>query len=59
MAQVAIRNVRRDGMDAMKAAKLPEDEQRKQSDQIQKITDDHIKKVDDLLAAKEKDIMSV
>lgn len=58
-AKVAIRNVRRDGMDALKAAKLPEDEQRKQSDQLQKITDDHIKKIDDLLAAKEKDIMSV
>ncbi len=58
-AKVAIRNVRRDGMDAIKAQKLPEDEQRKQSDHIQKMTDDHIKKVDDLLASKEKDIMSV
>lgn len=58
-AKVAVRNVRRDGMDALKAGKLPEDEQRKQSDQIQKITDDHVKKIDDLLAAKEKDIMSV
>ena len=58
-AKVAIRNVRRDGMDALKAGKLPEDEQRKQSDQLQKITDDHVKKVDDILAAKEKDIMSV
>lgn len=58
-AKVAVRNVRRDGMDALKANKLPEDEQRKQSDQIQKFTDDHVKKIDDLLAAKEKDIMSV
>ncbi len=58
-AKVAVRNVRRDGMDALKAGKLPEDEQRKQSDQIQKFTDDHIKRIDDLLASKEKDIMSV
>ncbi|MEJ0010146.1 MAG: ribosome recycling factor [Alphaproteobacteria bacterium] len=58
-AKVAIRNVRRDGMDAVKASKVSEDEQRTQSDQIQKLTDDYVKKVDELLAAKEKDIMSV
>lgn len=58
-AKVAVRNVRRDGMDAVKASKVSEDEQRKQSDQIQKLTDDYVKKVDEQLATKEKDIMSV
>jgi ribosome recycling factor len=58
-AKVAIRNVRRDGMDTVKASKVSEDEQRQQSDQIQKLTDDYVKKVDEQLAAKEKDIMSV
>lgn len=62
-AKVAIRNVRRDGMDALKQQekekKISEDEHRKQSEQIQKMTDEFVKKVDEALAAKEKDIMSV
>jgi ribosome recycling factor len=62
-AKVAVRNVRRDGMDALKAAEkngdISEDEQRKQSDEVQKLTDQFVKKMDDLLAGKEKDIMSV
>lgn len=62
-AKVAVRNVRRDGMDELKKQekekKISEDEQRTQSDKVQKLTDDYIKKIDELLAAKEKDIMSV
>ena len=62
-AKVAVRNVRRDGMDELKKQekekKISEDEQRTQSDKIQKLTDDYVKKIDELLAAKEKDIMSV
>lgn len=59
-ARVAIRNVRKDGMDQIKADKdLPEDDQKRQSDEVQKMTDDHIKHVDQLLADKEKDIMAV
>jgi ribosome recycling factor len=62
-AKVAIRNVRRDGMDALKQQekdkKISEDEHRKQSEQIQKMTDDFVKKIDEALATKEKDIMSV
>lgn len=62
-AKVAVRNVRRDGMDEIKKQekdkKISEDEQRKLSDQIQKLTDDYVKKVDDQLALKEKDILSV
>lgn len=62
-AKVAIRNVRRDGMEGLKAAekdkKISEDEHRTQSEKIQKLTDDYVKKIDELLVAKEKDIMSV
>lgn len=62
-AKVAVRNVRRDGMDALKAAEksgeISEDEQRKRSEQIQKLTDDFVKKVDEALVVKEKDIMAV
>jgi ribosome recycling factor len=62
-AKVAVRNVRRDGMDDIKKQekdkKISEDEHRTQSDKIQKLTDDYIKKIDDLLTSKEKDIMSV
>ncbi|MDX1736790.1 MAG: ribosome recycling factor [Alphaproteobacteria bacterium] len=62
-ARVAIRNVRRDGMDeakkAEKAGDISEDDSRRMSDQIQKITDDHVKHVDDALAAKEKEIMQI
>jgi ribosome recycling factor len=62
-AKVAVRNVRRDGMDELKKQekdkKISEDEHRMQSDKIQKLTDDYVKKIDDQLATKEKDIMSV
>lgn len=62
-AKVAVRNVRRDGMDDLKKQekdkKISEDEARTQSDKIQKMTDEHVKKIDEQLAAKEKDIMSV
>jgi ribosome recycling factor len=61
--RVAVRNVRRDGMDALKKMekehKISEDEHKKLADQVQKLTDEHIKKVDDTLAAKEKEIMQV
>lgn len=59
-ARIAIRNVRKDGMDQIKSdSDLPEDEAKRQSDGVQKMTDDHIKQVDQLLADKEKDIMAV
>ena len=58
-ARIAVRNVRRDAMDGVKKEKLPEDETKTQSDKIQKLTDDYIKKVDDLFAAKEKEITQV
>ena len=62
-ARIAIRNVRRDGMEALKqmekARKINEDEHRKRSGEIQKLTDELIGTVDQTLAAKEKDIMHV
>src|ERR1700722_1984862 len=58
-ARVAVRNVRRDSMDAIKKEKLSEDEQKTQTDKVQKLTDDCIKKIDDAFAAKEKEIMHV
>jgi ribosome recycling factor len=62
-AKVAVRNVRRDGMDSLKAqeksGEISEDEQRKLSDQIQKLTDEFVKKIDEALVVKEKDIMAV
>lgn len=61
--KVAIRNVRRDGMDGLKAQEkaggISEDEQRKTGEQVQKLTDDFVKKIDEMLVAKEKEIMSV
>ena len=62
-ARVSIRNVRRDGMDALKHmekdGKITEDEHAKRGKQIQSLTDEFIKKVDEMLAAKEKDIVHV
>lgn len=62
-AKVAVRNVRRDAMDSLKAQEkngdISEDEHRKLSEQVQKLTDDYVKKADEALAHKEKDIMSV
>ncbi len=57
--RIAVRNVRRDFMDAVKKADLPEDEEKKMTEKVQKLTDEHVKMVDDLLAHKEKEIVQV
>lgn len=58
--RVAIRNIRRDGMDEIKKdADLSEDDKKRESDEVQKLTDEKIKIVDEMLAAKDKDIMTV
>jgi ribosome recycling factor len=58
--RVAIRNIRRDANDALKKNKeLPEDEVKKQQDEIQKATDKAIARIDSLLAEKEADILKV
>ena len=62
-ARVAIRSVRRDANEHVKVlqkeSKITEDERDNALKDIQKNTDDYIKKVDDLLASKEKEIMAV
>ena len=58
--RVAIRNIRRDANDAIKKNKdMPEDEVKKQQDEIQKATDKAIAQIDALLAEKEADILKV
>ncbi|MGE0409347.1 MAG: ribosome recycling factor [Amphiplicatus sp.] len=58
-ARVAVRNVRREGMEAIKKSGASEDEQKRLHDQVQKLTDEAIKHVDEALAAKEGEIMQV
>lgn len=61
--RTAIRNVRRDGNDAIKKAmkdkKISEDEERGSLEQMQKVTDDEIKKMDEMFKVKEKEVMQV
>ena len=61
-ARIAVRNVRRDGMDQIKKGKadgMSEDDQKLWSDEIQTLTDSGIKKIDDALASKQEEIMQV
>ena len=62
-ARVAVRNVRRDAMDALKKeksdGKLSEDAHKTQSEKVQKLTDETIKKIDETFASKEKEITHV
>lgn len=62
-ARIAVRNVRRDGMDMLKKQEkdglISQDEQKTWAEKIQTLTDTHTKKVDEMLAAKEKEIMQV
>ncbi len=61
-ARVAVRNVRRDGMERVKKAKaggMSEDDQRIWSDEIQELTDRHTKAIDQAVEAKQQEIMQV
>jgi ribosome recycling factor len=62
-ARVAVRNVRRDGMEGLKKAekdhKIGQDEQHKLGEELQKLTDGHIKDIDAALHAKEQEVMQV
>ncbi len=62
-AKVAMRNIRREGMDYVKAqkkkAEITEDEQKKAEKDLQDMLDKFIKRVDDALAAKEKELMAI
>jgi ribosome recycling factor len=60
---VAVRNVRRDGNDLLKKLekdhKIGQDEQHTKSEELQKLTDAHIKTIDTALQTKEQEIMQV
>ena len=62
-AKVAMRNIRRDGMDYVKNLKkkseITEDDQKKAEKDLQDLLDKYIKKVDEALAAKEKELMAI
>lgn len=62
-ARVAVRNVRRDGMEALKRAEkdnlISEDEHKRYSDQVQKATDSNIASIDELLKTKQDEITQV
>jgi len=62
-ARIAVRNVRRDGMEVLKKLekdhKIGQDEHHKFAEELQKLTDAHIKDIDQLLHAKEQEIMQV
>jgi len=63
LARVAVRNVRRDGMEVLKKLekdhKIGQDEHHKLGDELQKLTDAHIKEIDTVLHGKEQEIMQV
>jgi ribosome recycling factor len=62
-AKVAVRNIRRDVLadvkDLLKEKEITEDEDRRAGDDIQKLTDDMVKRIDQLLQEKEADLMEV
>ena len=62
-ANIAVRNIRRDANESLKKLvkdkAISEDEERRASDEIQKLTDKFVAEIDKLLAEKEKDIMTV
>jgi ribosome recycling factor len=62
-ARVAVRNVRRDGMEHLKRLErdheITQDEHKQFGDEVQRLTDEHIKRVDEALAQKDKEIMQV
>ena len=62
-ARIAVRNVRRDGMDSLKKlekdGEISQDEHRARGDDIQQMTDKHITIIDKLLESKEQEIMQV
>jgi ribosome recycling factor len=61
--RTAVRNIRRDGNDAIKKAlkdkKITEDDEKRSLEEIQKLTDDEIKKMEDMSKAKEKEVMEI
>ncbi len=62
-SRISVRNIRREGMDTLKHAekdhKISEDELHTQGEAIQKLTDEYVKKIDELLIHKERDITNL
>lgn len=62
-SKIVVRNARRDAVDLLKKAQknegMSEDTEKEAEDEVQKLTDKQIKKVDEIVSAKEKDIMTV
>ena len=62
-AKIAIRNIRRDANEFVKKKEkekeISQDDLKKNQEEIQKLTDDFIKEIDNLIAAKEKEIMEI
>lgn len=58
-AKVAIRNIRRSANDDAQNADLPEDQEKQAKEKIQKLTDEFIKKIDQIAKEKEQDLMTV
>lgn len=62
-ARVAVRNIRRDANTSLKTMQkdkdISEDDERRGQDDVQKLTDQYIRSIDDVLASKEKDLMEI
>ncbi|TVR10764.1 MAG: ribosome recycling factor [Salinarimonadaceae bacterium] len=62
-ARIAVRHVRRDGLDTLKKLEkdglMGQDDEKRQADLVQKVTDEHVAEIDSVVAAKEKEIMQV
>jgi ribosome recycling factor len=62
-SKVAIRNIRRDAIqhvkELLKEKQVTEDDARRAEDEIQKLTDKHVKDVDEVVKAKEQELMAV
>lgn len=57
--KVAVRNLRRDANDALKKLELPEDDEKSYLEDVQKLTDKSIAKIDEIAQAKSKELMNV
>jgi ribosome recycling factor len=62
-ARVSVRNIRRDGVDLLrrraKDAEISQDEQRKLQQEVQHLTDDYVRRIDEALAQKDREILQV
>ena len=56
---LSVRNLRRDANDALKKLDLPEDEEKGYLDDVQKLTDKYIAKIEDIADAKSKELMNI